>query len=255
MTFTNLDSICRNTLLKRGYPMHYYLQFLVYAAAGLRELSMDSIAVINTKLIPVDQNTNEADLPNDYMDFIEVGVPVGQKIKPLVRGNTLNSLPSYTSNFTQQEYFQRDSSGNNLYYYPFPLYWNTVVWNSYGENIGRLFGWGAGNPSDTFAVIPERNVIKINEGMSATNIVLQYISDGTSADAATQITPYAFDTIYKYIIWQHKENNRTYSEGERMRAKMEFKDAHGVLRARVNGITLDEVKRIAQDKFTQASRY
>ena len=51
------------------------------------------------------------------------------------------------------------------------------------------------------------------------NIVLTYISDGTSSDAATRIAPYAFDSIEKGIIWQYKENTRIYSEGERARAK------------------------------------
>lgn len=254
MKLYTLDAIVRNTLIKRGYPLHYYIQFLVYGKDILRELSLHHVQVVNTKRIPLDAE-NEIQLPEDYADFVEVGVPVGQKVRPLVRDTNLNRLPNYDTQFNITEYTQSNQSNPPIIYnYLFPLYWNTVTYNQYGENIGRLYGWGAGNPSDTFNVIPERNVIKINEQLSVDNIVLTYISDGTSSDAATRITPYAFDSIEKGIIWQYKENTRIYSEGERARAKSLFTNAVQILRAS-DSITIEEIKRIAQEAYSQASRY
>ena len=49
MKWYSLNAIVRNVLLRRGYPLHYYMQFLVNAKDCLREMSLDSLDVINTE--------------------------------------------------------------------------------------------------------------------------------------------------------------------------------------------------------------
>lgn len=257
MVLYTLDAIVRNTLIRKGYSLHHYMQFLVYGAAGIREMYIDDLKVINTKLLTVDTNTSEVELPNDFVDYVQVGIEVGQKVRPLVESKKLNTLPTYTDTFEQTTYLQKqqDSAGNLiLYNYMFPLFWNTVTWNDYGENIGRLFGWGNGDAPDTFVVDKARNVIKVNEQLAVDKIVLKYVSDGQSADAITQIPAEAYDTLVKYITWQHKEHCRSYSEGEKQRAKNEYLIARDVLRARKNDLTPEVVLRIFQRNYLAAAR-
>lgn len=249
MTLTTLDAIVRDCIMRRGYTLHWYIGFMVAAKNCLRELSMDSLRVINTKFLPVDENTNEVEIPGDYLDYARVGVQAGQYIKPLVETDKLNSIQNRTSDFAPIEYNNINTEQDDaelLYGYAFPAYWNTVTWNSFGESIGRLFGYGAGSQEDTFKVIPERNVIKINEQLSVPRIILEYISDGTDANAATQITPYAYETIAAYILWQHKLNNRTYTMADRQEAEQEFIRQHKKLRARKSPLTLEVLRRIVQ---------
>lgn len=256
MVFYTLDAIARNYLLRKGYPMHFYMQALVYGAACLRELTLDDLKVVNTKIIPVDSN-NYAQLPDDYNKFVSIGVEAGQRIRSLVEDNTLNPVPAYDSTFNQTTYGQRqtDPNGNLLYYgYLLPLLWNTVTWNEYGENIGRLFGWGQGAQNDTFVVIPEMNVIKVNENLATTSIVLRYISDGQSANAATQIPADAYDTIIKYIAWQRKENSRHYPEQEKERAEQKYLSSRLILRARLSDLNMDKVIRLFQQNYFAAAR-
>jgi hypothetical protein len=260
MVVYTLDSIIRNYLMRRGYSLHCYIQGLVYGAAGLRELTLDDIQIVNTKLLPIDVNTSEVMLPSDYVNWVEVGCQVGQKVRPLVPDDKINSLPTYTSSYTQTTYTQQlqNVQSNNilLYNYLLPLFWNTVTWNDYGENIGRLFGWGNSGASDTFKVIKERNVIKVNEDLMLQQgtIVLRYISDGQSADASSQIPSEAYDTLNKYIAWQYKENSRSYSEGEKERARQQYLDARDVLRGRMNDLTPEKVLRIFQKNYLAAAR-
>ena len=68
MTTASLDYIVKNYLLKKGYPLHWYMQFMVYAADCLRDITFDDLRVINTKILPVNQNINTAELPEDYQD-------------------------------------------------------------------------------------------------------------------------------------------------------------------------------------------
>ena len=127
-----------------------------------------------------------------------------------------------------------------------------VRYNDYGENIGRSFGFGAGHQEDTFQIFKERNQIQLDQTYSVENIVLQYVSDGQEADAATQIDPYAIKTIQAYIGWQTRENNRNYNMGERQMAQNEYVRERKILRARKADWSVEKIKRIVQ-KNSQAS--
>lgn len=257
MTSVSLDSIVKNVLLKRGYPLHWYMQFLVYAADCLRELTFDDLRVVNTKILPVDQTINAANLPDDYQDYVLVGLMVGQRIRPLVPTSTLNPLVSQSSTFEEQEWSDNsastDSGQAQLYYGNVPFaQWYTVHYNSFGENIGRFFGYGAGYQEDNFQIVKERNQIQLDQYMYAENIILQYISDGTNADAATNIDPYAISTIKSFIVFQMKAHNRNYSMGEVQLAEQDYIKERKILRARKADWSIEKMRRIVQ-KNTMAA--
>lgn len=251
MQFSSLDAIVRNTLLQRGYPIHYYLDFLVYSAQILRELTFDDLMIVNTKLIPVDE-FNNFQIPNDYQDYVTVGAQIGQYIYPLVETDEISQLDSYDENFNQVLHGGNTPPAlttpeeNNVYYGLFPFAsWYTVHWNNYGENIGRYFG-NRGPYPDTFVVKKAKNKIQINQNITLDNAYLVYISNGYNYDAATTVDQYAIQTIQAYSIWQHKENNRNYSIGERQLAKDEYISQRKILRARKSNLTPERLKRIIQ---------
>lgn len=248
MTVVTLDSIVKNFIMKRRYTIHWWIEFMVYGKDCLRLLSEDDLKVVNTTKLTVDQNTNAVELPNDYLDYVNVGVECGQNIKPLVETNKINPLVARTSDLTPTTYGEAATTTTNQIFYGtlYPFYYNTVYWNDYGEPMGRLFGLGAGVQDDVFSIFPERNQIQLTERISIDHIILQYISDGMNSDAATQITPYAYDTIDAYIMWQMKENTRTYSAGEAERAKQEYINQRLILRARMSDLTTERLKRLFQ---------
>lgn len=247
MTTVTLDAIVRNCLLRKRYPIHFYLDFMVYAVRCLAELSLDDLKVINTKILPVN-SYNAVDLPNDYLDYVTVGIKSGQNIKPLVETTKINSLTDKDSNFASVSYNSTDNNSDlQLYYgYSYPFFWHTVSWNQFGESIGRMFGFGAGIQDDVFRVVPERNQIQLTENLSVTEIVLEYVSDGMSSDSATRITPYAYETIAAYINWQVKENSRSYGLGDRQVAQQEYIAQRKILRARLSDLTPEVLRRIIQ---------
>ena len=226
MVTLTLNQIVNNILLKRKYPIHYYLEFLLYAKEGLRESAYDELHLLNTKKIPIN-SYNAIDLPNDYVDYCSVNLQFGQKLRPLVPSDTLNPLHNFDSNFNIVEYSSTNTDitlSNPLLYGNVFLaaLWLTTTYNSYGEATGKFFGYGAGNPTDTFRVVKERNQIQLNEGIVADNIILCYIGDGSDADSASQIDPYAQSMIDAYAMWKFKENNRTYGQGEVETARQEY---------------------------------
>ena len=245
---TSLDKIVRTALLKKGYPLHYYVQFLIYARECLKELTQDDLKVFNTKLLPVN-SYDAVDLPSDYLDYVTVGIMTNQGVRPLVEDRKLNVLNNFDENFNPIKYSNTTAiaDSNNLYYGALSFTnWYTVRFNSFGEGLGRSFG-AKGRYSDTFIVVKERNQIQLNEAMDGLDyLYLQYVSDGSDSGSATTLDPYAEMTIQAYCNWMHKENNRTYSANDRMIAKGEYTQQRGILRARKSDLTLEVLKRIIQ---------
>lgn len=257
MVVTSLDAIVRNMLLKRGYSMHWYLEFLLYAKECLAEISLDEdINTIRYKLLILNDN-NALSIPDDCADVAKVSVRIGQYLHPLIEDNSLDLVPNYNSTFGINPYSQGVASQPVTNWpvidgYVGP-YWWTVNWNAFGENTGRQFG-GVGQMSDTYKVNKERNEIKINENLSETEFIVEYIGDGTDADSATHITVYAAATIRRYSLWQFKENNRTYSKGEAISEQQGYLNERQILRARNSDLTVDKFKRAVQQN-TRGIKY
>lgn len=248
MTIVSLDAIVKNILLKRRYSLHFYLDFLVGAKDGLREVFFDEgISTLRYQVLTLN-SLNQATLPNDYTDWAKVSARIGQHLHPLIEDNTIDTIPNYDSEFVEHPYIDgvaSQTSNTQMYYlggYLSPYWWMNN-WNSYGENLGRQFG-GVGAMSDTFKIDKARNLIKINENLAITEIVLEYIGNGLDADSATHIDAYAQMTIELFAMWQFKEHNRTYSEGEAQVAKQDYVDERLRLRARISDLTVDKLKRI-----------
>jgi hypothetical protein len=250
MTSISLDQIVKNILMKRGYPYQYYIDFLVYAKDGLREIAFDlPIFSVKYAVLPVNQNTCRVTLPDDYQDYSRVAAWVDQYVRPLVEDNNLQLVNNFDSSFDDQPYADGIASETNqsVSFYTGWLspYWFTTFWNSYGENTGRFFG-GVGALPDTFRVDKSKNQIKINENLYIENVMLEYISDGMDADSATQIDAYAQAAIEAYALWQFYLHNRTYSQGEAEAMYQHYAIERQILTARLSDLTLDKFKRVVQ---------
>jgi hypothetical protein len=249
MTLTSLDKIVRLVLLRKRYPLQWYIDCLVAAKYCLETLTKDDLRVINTQLIPVN-DFGEAELPSDFLDFTLIGIQNGQFIRPLVERKGINPLANYNATFDQIRYDDPsgDDDSEDLYYGAlFSSVNNTVTWNNFGEDIGRRYGLGP-EGADTFIIVPDRNVIQLNESLNVDEIVCQYVSDGSSANAATQIDKYATETIVAYIEWQLKEHRRDINEGEKMRAEQAYIAQRKILRARKSDLDINVLKRIVQKR-------
>lgn len=67
----SLHQIVQSILLQRGYPIHLYVKYLIYATAALRELHFDTLKIVNTTIF---EGELEYDLPCGYLDWVRIGV-------------------------------------------------------------------------------------------------------------------------------------------------------------------------------------
>lgn len=244
MVFTTLDKICRRALLENGLPIHFYSEYLFHSSTCIRELTIDTLKVINTVDLPVN-DYGAIDFPDDYLDDVMLSFNDGQTLKPIPHKESINPLRVHnttTGLFESQPDITTIDTGGLF----FPFVGRTWYWNvsDYGEPTGKIFGATGGNPNG-YKVIKERRQIQIY-GASGGNAILQYISDGQSVDNASMVDTLAFSTVQSFINWQSSpnKNNEFSPEGRK------YYNTKRKLRARLNGMSTDDVKNIIRGEFT-----
>ena len=85
--------------------------------------------------------------------------------------------------------------------------------------------------------------MQLDTSYIGTEIVLDYITDGLTTSASNAIHPYAIDCIKSYIHYKTKEHSRAYNMGERQVAKDEFYNQLRLLKARMNSIDINDIRR------------
>lgn len=241
MKWTSLDQTARSMLLQRGYPIHWYIDFIKYGSDGLRELTFDSLRVINSAKLAVN-SYKAVTLPCDYVDFVNLGSAIGQFVHPLSQG-PINRLNNF------------DDTGKKIPYsnvvtdVPFTEIPGSIAFansfNVLGEHIGGVYNHNPGKSVGIFRELPERNEIQLDSCSQYDFVILDYISDGATctcgcecgSDSATKIHPYAIAAIEAYIDWKMKSFNRSYNAGEVQQAKLEYISQHKILRARKYSMT------------------
>lgn len=247
MTLYTLDNVVRGALAEKGYSMHWYLQYLTYGVDALRELNFDVLQNIKSVRLPVN-SYKAAILPNDYVDYVRVGNELGQYIYPWgEKRDSYNRLPKFDSQGNKVPYGDIEAE-NGILPNNWEGFWYTNYINDKGEHLGRIFNNRPGF-RESFVILRERNEIQLDVSTTNKEIVMDYISDGTSLDASNSIHPYAFAAIKSYIFWKHKEHNRHYNLSERQVAKDEYYNQLRILRARMNTIDVTDIRRSLQASY------
>jgi len=245
MLLTNLDIIVKRWLLEKGLPIHYYIEALFHSSTALRELSFDTLKIINTSNLPVN-SYGAVDLPADFKDDIAVCVDYGGVLGELPKQNWINPLrlhdatsgsfePSSTNITSQLDTVNFGQSNT------WSWFWNI---SDYGEPTGRFFG-AKGGTSQGYKVIKERRQIQLTENFAGGNIVLLYISDGQSADNATQIDSYAISCIQSYIDWKRSPMAAMKDSPE----ASTFYNERRLLRARLDDMTIVDIKNTLHNSY------
>jgi hypothetical protein len=246
MNYANLDMIVRRSLLEKGYPIHYYAEYLFHAASCIRQLSTDTLKIVNSAHLPINKYY-AVDLPPDFVDDVSLCVPTGSFIRPVPKNDSINPLRIVNSTSSQFEKYKingtREQQETVFGINPSWLwYWNV---NDYGEPTGRFYGASGGERANGYKLLKERNQIQLTETFTGDSVILIYISDGQSANNATQIDMLAFSAIQAYIDWKTSPNA---SKRESYEARTYFSERR-LLRAKLNDLTATDIKNIVRKNF------
>lgn len=252
MNLTTIDQICRRGLLESGLPIHFYAEYLFHASTCLRELNFDTLQIVNTANLPVG-DYGEVGLPDDFVDDIAVCAPNGAGIFALPKQDWLNPIRIHdidTGEFVT--YPPTDAGDNGLStFYGLPMGWS-YYWNvdSYGMFTGRRFG-AHGGTVQGYKVVKERRQIQMTEAFIGGNVIVQYISDGQSIDAASQIDYLAFQCIRAFQEWKRSENRNADNSPE----GRAFYNQKRVLRTRLNPLTISDIRNIIRTSYSGGIKF
>lgn len=247
MNFTNIDTIVRRSLLEKNLPIHWYNEYLVHAASCLRELTFDTLKIINTVELPVN-SYYAVDLPSDFVDDIGVALSVNGFLRNIPKRDSINPIRKHDSTGAFVANTDPSINSNNSFYGINPQwlwFWNV---NDWGEPTGRYFGANGGDNRNGYKVIKERRQIQLAESFVNSSIVLMYISDGQSIDSASQIDTQALSTIQAYINWKSSPNANI----ERSNEGMTFLNMKRKLRTKLSDLTITDIKNVVRGTFTAA---
>lgn len=245
MKYANLDMIVRRSLLERGYPIHYYAEYLLHASSCIRQLSTDTLKIINTVHLPINKYY-AVDLPDDFVDDVSLCIPMGGFLKQVPKNDAINPLRvinSTTNQFAPYKDKPKETQETVFGINPSWLwYWNV---NDYGEPTGRFYGASGGERANGYKLLKERNQIQLTETFAGDSVVLIYVSDGQSVSNATQIDMLAFTAIQAYIDWKTSPNA---AKRESYEARTYFSERR-LLRAKLDDLTSADIKNIVRRNY------
>lgn len=240
MKTRTLDHIVRNTLMDLQLPLHYYVRFLHYGIRCLEELNYD--IPINIKITKLDVTSYQrAILPSDLVDVVDVSAKYGEHLLMLSLDPELNTAQNFEEGTTTKIKYPDPapvSFDNELIYSTVN---NFGQYNEVGENIGRHYGLAA-DQKQSYTIDKINGELVFDNALSVSEVTVTYVSDGVTTSAANTTTPYAEDTINKYIRYQRSLNSVA-GQNKISLLRQEFILAKKKLKSRLNALSYSDILR------------
>ncbi len=215
--------------LDNRYPM-----FLQIATTGLKELNYDLKNVVTEVILPVNDN-DTVDLPNNYINYMVIGVIKNGAIRSLGLNSSLTQKSKDScgdfENVSQQS-LSADDTG----------YFSGAVSNytTDGQFTGRHFGvGGGGNSNGLYNVFKDKGYIALSD-CSADEIVLRYIATIEQVDGNFMVEEYLVDAIKSFIWHRYIRRMRSYGVAEKQGAMMEYNKERKKALQRINRFSITE---------------
>jgi len=230
-----------------------------YALRGLREMGFDTLQVVKSLKLPINQTLGTVELPDDFVDLVKVGV-VGSDGLVYVFGQNKNI------NYSQK--YKSDSGGNNIDSNSDGVFDRVndkalpeVVFQNYlNENrFGSLYGYntshavGGGHYSGEYRMNYEQNRLEVSSS-NYTEVVIEYVADeARSSNPAIHV--YAENALRSYIYYRVIERKSSVPYNEKMRARSEYYNERRLANARLKSFTKDEALKTIRKNFKLSTKH
>jgi len=212
-----------------------YERFLHYAIKGYREMNlMGLMPTIKAVQLEVNQNTNTVKLPDDYVDYLRIGVCCNGIMINFVVNDEIcldNGIPNAccTGEDVQNDisalcnvYNQNNGNCNDCN--PYGGVWQ---WPSYTNgywNYGIInYGIGPGTYKGGYRINREMGIIQFDSCVKAQTVTMEYKSNGFSSDGNAVITEDVIPALNAYIHYQNCRFSRDpYVNRQESKWKSEF---------------------------------
>lgn len=162
------------------------------------------------------------DLPDDYLKFIAIGVPVNGKLVTLTRDNGIITTTT-------------ESGGAE------------TLDSDYGEGVdinssyGYTYGATGGRNTDGYYKIDEANRRIVFRNVTKTEVFLEYVSSGLSLDSETYIPAIAKRAMESYMMWEFYKYKIDFPESKIARYESDYINR----KSELIGLTLPTMSELA----------
>lgn len=187
--YSTVDKIVRETLVKMGEDTdHKYEQFLPFAYDGLDELNYHSIPNIKDGEFEICRD-RDLTLPADCVDYVMVGILVGNCIKILRHNNNNPLAPKCCDDQVTPIYSPVDTNWDKYYF----------------NNLG-LYGYGYGGYEHTFSYNRSTRTISFSSDVNLGKAYVKYLSSDYGKDSL--VDPIHKKALEYYLYWQYYMTTR-----------------------------------------------
>lgn len=254
----SLDYVVRSCLADIDEPdsSPLYTKFLKWANDGYRRLNLAGLMPITMKsvVLDVDSATNTAELPNDYLYYLKIGLCIEGRIVNFdladslcLSPNEMNACPCSDEEI-EQGINNILATGDNWtgasWYFPYYQHYHN------GQFVAGFYGNGAGFYHGGYKINKTTNRIQFDSFVRAPRITLEYVSSGVNSTGDAIIEQTAIPALMAYVHKQRcafsKDRNEMMKYG--MYSNIFTKEARG-LNTRQNALTTAEWYQLFR-KFT-----
>ena len=236
--FVSVEEVIQDLLIEEGKSSeHEYLRYFNVSLNGLKELNFDTVRQIKTIELTIDHK-NTISLPTDYVTYTAIAVSNGNTLNYLGKKEKMNlvqnSEASTSSNTEDPPIFTDNTPGDGL-------------WGRYGQG-------GGNNANGYYRENLDEGTIEFSG--SGSEVILEYISDGSSGLEGKEIKIHSFaqEALKAYIYWRSIYRKRAINMNEKMVAKKEYYNQKRLARARMQSFNKQEAMQTTRKAFKQAPK-
>ena len=210
------------------FGTHRHLQYCRWALELYRQLNFTVLKEVKTVALKLNAY-NAIDYPDDMVGWAKVGVQYGDKVLALGTADDIALLQSEDdceNKILNTHYPSLDEVSNGLTIGTCTFQGWQYNTTPTGEVASTFIGSSVGIPYKGFFTDNKaRKQLQFSSNVTAREIYLEYISDGSGACADTVVNPYTFEYLRLGVHWRRDANKKNVSGSEKDRNERLMEDA------------------------------
>lgn len=259
-----LDYVVRSCLADIDEPdtSPLYMKLLKFANDGYRRLNLAGLMPINVKYaeIAVDEATNTAKLPSDYLYYLKIGLCVNGRILNLDLADDLclvddkqNPCPCSKEEAEEQAKQLSDSVsmpvGVVSWYYPFFQHYHN------GQFTAGYYGFGAGFKRMGYQINESTGRIHLDGFLRGDKLLLEYVGNGMSYTGDAYVPATALPALQAFVHKQRTAFSRDKNENAKYMLYVNmFRMEQRAMNSRQNALTKAEWMRLFRKAVFQTPK-
>lgn len=230
MQVKSLNIVVRESLMDRGYPIHFYLPFLHHALTSLEKLSFDHNFGANVKEVELTITNNRVILPLDCIEVFQVFGLYGSERKSLLLNDRITTI---------EDTYKLDES-------TLPNYVNAVSSTILEPTIANEYPtvYYPDKAVDyDYNVDLDKGELILGLRSNLDSVFIRYLTSSVSKTTANLIHPYAVPTIKSYIDWMVSRSDGS-PQSKVSLLEAAYYNEKRLLRSRLNPLSVGELYEI-----------